>query len=189
MRIDANCRKSLCGPANQAGTVVWSMRPSLATPITFQAVFTMAKRKKSTLRTTKKLKSARRPDQAVQELRKFYQLGLDVLVADQENPRKGTYSLGVSVEFAARIDMARDYIDKARKFASKYTESEFEELCAMKRPDGMPLGPRHVVGLLRITDKRKRKQLQRKAVLESWSTRKVAAEVSKLLGTAGSGGR
>jgi hypothetical protein len=51
------------------------------------------------------------------------------------------------------------------------------------------LGPRHVIGLLRIKNKQKRKQLQRKAVREGWSTRRVAAEVSKLLGTAGSGGR
>jgi hypothetical protein len=53
----------------------------------------------------------------------------------------------------------------------------------------MPLGPRHVIGLLRITDKRQRKRLQRKAAIDGWSTRRVAAEVSKLLGTAGSGGR
>ena len=149
----------------------------------------MAKRKKTTPRATKKPKSVRRPEQAVKELRKFYQLGRDVLAADQKNPRKGKYSLGVSAEFATEIGMARDYIDKARKFASKYTESEFEELCTLRRPDGMPLGPRHVIGLLRITDKRQRKRLQRRAASEGWSTRRVAAEVSKLLGTAGSGGR
>ena len=54
---------------------------------------------------------------------------------------------------------------------------------------GMPLGSRHVVGLLRIKNKRDRKRLQRKAVVEGWSTRQVAAEISKLLSTGGSGGR
>lgn len=66
----------------------------------------MAKRKKSTSRATKKAKSVRRPEQAVNELRKFYQLGRDVLAADQKNPRKGKYSLGVSVEIATKIGIA-----------------------------------------------------------------------------------
>ena len=109
----------------------------------------MAKRKRSKSQTTKKTGSA---EQRVQELREFYELGLKVLKADQNNPRRGTYSLGVTVEFAERIGMARDYVDKARKFASTYTDAEFEELCSQRRPDGMPLGPRHVIGLLRITD-------------------------------------
>jgi hypothetical protein len=140
--------------ASRSSAVVWLMWPPLSASNTLQATVNMAKRKKSTSRATKKPKSVRRPEQAVKELRKFYQLGRDVLAADQENPRKGKYSLGVSVEFASKIGMARDYIDKARKFASKYTKSEFEELCVLKRPDGMPLRPRHVIGLLRITDKR-----------------------------------
>ncbi len=158
-------------------------------PITLQGASIVAKRKKSTPPTTKKADSARRAKQAAQELREFYQLGLEVLAADKKNPRKGKYSLGVSVEIAARIGMSRDYVDKARKFASTYTKAEFRELCALRRPDGTPLGPRHVIGLLRITDKRHRKRLQREAAREGWSTRRVAAEVSRLLGTAGSGGR
>ena len=128
----------------------------------------MAKAKRSTTRVTKKYQTAtvRQVKQAIQELRDFYQLGHEVREADQNNPRRGTYSLGVTVEIATRIGMARDYVDKARKFASTYTEPEFEELCKLGRPDGMPLGPRHVIGLLRIKDKRRRKQYQRKAVLE-----------------------
>ena len=149
----------------------------------------MAKRKKSTSRATKRPKSAPQTKQAVKELHKFYQLGLDVLAADKENPQKRKYSLGVTVKFATRIGMSRDYVDKSRKFASSYTNAEFKELCTLRRPDGMPLRPRHIIGLLRIKDKRQRKRLQRKAAIEGWSTRRVAAEVSKLLGTAGSGGR
>ena len=129
----------------------------------------MAKAKRRKPRATRKPKSARQAKQVAQELQEFYQLGLDVLAADQKNPRKGKYSLGVSVEFA--------------------TMSEFKELSTLNRSEGTPLGPRHVIGLLRIKNKRKRKQFQRKAVRESWSTRRIAGEVSKLLGAAGSGGR
>ena len=149
----------------------------------------MAKRKKSTTRTMTKRKTPRRPDPAVKKLRKFYKLGLDVLAADKVNPQKGKYSPGVSKKFATQVGKARDFVDKSRVFASKYTVTEFKELCALRRPDGKPLGPRHVIGLLRIKIKQKRKRLQRKAAIEGWSTRRVAAEVSKLLGTAGSGGR
>jgi hypothetical protein len=151
----------------------------------------MAKAKRSTARVAKKpeIAAVRQVKQAVKELQNFYQLGHKVLEADKSNPRKGTYSLGVSVEIAARIGRSRDYVDKARKFASTYTKAELDELCRLKRPDGMPLGPRHVIGLLRIKNKRDRKRFQRKAVVEGWSTRQVAAEISKLLSTGGSGGR
>ena len=151
----------------------------------------MAKAKRSTTRVAKKpgIAAVRQVKQAVKELQNFYQLGHKVLKADQKNPHKNKYSLGVSVEIAARIGRSRDYVDKARKFASTYTKAELDELCRLRRPDGMPLGPRHVIGLLRIKNKRDRKRFQRKAVVEGWSTRQVAAEISKLLSTGGSGGR
>jgi len=151
----------------------------------------MAKAKRNTTRVAKKpgIAAVRQVKQAVKELQNFYQLGHKVLKADQKNPHKNKYSLGVSVEIAARIGRSRDYVDKARKFASTYTKAELDELCRLRRPDGMPLGPRHVIGLLRIKNKRDRKRFQRKAVVEGWSTRQVAAEISKLLSTGGSGGR
>ena len=151
----------------------------------------MAKTKRSKTRVTKKPQTAavRQIRHAVQELREFYELGNEVLEADEKNPRRGTYSLGVTMEFANRIGMARDYVDKARKFASTYTETDFEELCKLRGPDGMPLGPRHVIGLLRIKNKRQRKQIQRRAVSEGWSTRRIPLEISKFLGTGSSGGR
>ena len=151
----------------------------------------MAKTKRSKTRVTKKPQTtaARQIKQGEQKLRKFYKLGLDVLEADDANTERNIYSLGVTMEFANRIGMARDYVDKARKFASTYTETDFEELCQLRRPDGKPLGPRHVIGLLRVKNKRQRKQFQRKVAIEGWSTRRIPLEVSKLLGTAGSGGR
>jgi hypothetical protein len=151
----------------------------------------MAKAKRRTRRVAKKpgTATARQVKQAIKELQDLYQLGLEVLEADKSNPRKRAYSLGVSVEIAARIGRSRDYVDKARKFASTYTKADLKELCRLRRPDGMPLGPRHVIGLLRIKNKRDRKRIQRKAVVEGWSTRQVAAEISKLLNTGGLGGR
>jgi len=151
----------------------------------------MAITKRSNPQATKRPQStaAQQAKQAVQELREFYKLGQKVLKKDRKNPLKRKYSWGVTVEIAKEIGMARDYVDKSRKFASTYTKAEFEELCRLRRPDGIPLGPRHVIGLLRIKNKRQRERLQRRAAIEGWSTRRIPLEVSKLLGTAGSGGR
>ncbi len=138
---------------------------------------------------TKKLRKAP-VRQAVQELRDFYHLGQEVLEADRKNPRKGTYSLGVTMEFAERIGTSRDYIDKARKFAQSYSNREFQQLCKLRREqDGMPLGRCHMIALLRIKNKRQREKFQREAAANDWSTRVLTREISKLLGTGSSGGR
>ena len=127
--------------------------------------------------------------QAVKELRNYYQLGLDVLAADEKNPRKRMYSKGVSMAFATRIGKARAYVDKARQFAATYTEKQLDELCSLRRPDGMPLGRRHVVALLSVKDKRQRKRLQRRAAEEGWGTRRLGEEITVIQGSGSSGGR
>jgi hypothetical protein len=149
----------------------------------------MAKKKRQSSAAKKPAGESVKVRQAVQELRDYYQLGLDVLKADRKNPNKRTYSKGVSLEFAERIGKARDYVDKARQFVSKYTEKQFEELCSLRRPDGMPLGRRHVVALLSVEDKRQRTRLQRMAAKEGWGTRRLGDEITAVQGSRSSGGR
>jgi hypothetical protein len=127
--------------------------------------------------------------QAVKELRNYYQLGLEVLDADRKNPNKRTYSKHVSQDFADRLGVGRDYVDKARQFASSYTEAQLEELCSLRRPDGLPLGRRHAVALLSVKDKRQRRSLQRRAAEEGWGTRRLGEEITVLQGSGSSGGR
>ena len=126
---------------------------------------------------------------AVQELRDYYQLGLDVLDADRKNPNRRTYSKGVTIRFANRLGKGRDYVDKARQFAASYTEEQLDELCSLQRPDGMPLGRTHVVALLSVKDKRQRKRLQRRAAGEGWGTRRLGEEITAIQGRHSSGGR
>lgn len=126
---------------------------------------------------------------AVKELRDFYQLGLEVMKADQDNPNNRTYSKGVTVSFAKQIGKSRDYVDKSRQFATNYTKKQLDELCELRRPDGKPLGRRNLVSLLSVKVKAKRTQLQRKAAKESWSTRRLTEEIQNLLGSRSSGGR
>jgi hypothetical protein len=93
------------------------------------------------------------------------------------------------MEFAERLGVRRDYVDKARQFASKYNNKQFDDLCALRRPDGMPLGRKHVVFLLSVKDKRQRARLQRMAADEAWGTRRLGEEITAIQGSQSSGGR
>jgi len=150
----------------------------------------MAKKKRpksaSAPKTTSEPASVRK---AVKQLRDYYQLGQEMLAADAKNPNRGVYSKGVTKEFAERIGTGRDYVDKARQFASRYTEDQLDELCSLRRPDGMPLGRRHLIALLSVKDKRQRNRLQRMAAEEGWGTRRLGEEIVGLQGSQSSGGR
>ena len=151
----------------------------------------MAKKRTKRRMPGTKMAAAKSTDvrRAIKEIRDYYQLGLNVLEADRENPNRQTYSKGVSMKIAAKIGKSRDYVDKARQFASKYTEEQLEELCSLRRPDGLPIGRRHLVALLSIKDKRHRKRLQRKAADEGWGTRRLGEDITALQGSRSSGGR
>lgn len=150
----------------------------------------MAKKKRrkptSELKSTGESAQVRR---AVNELRAYYQLGQKVLEADEKNPNRQVYSKGVTIKIAKRIGKARDYVDKARQFASGYTEDQLDDLCAQRRPDGLPLGRRHLVALLSVKDKRQRKRLQRMTAEQGWGTRRLGKEITSLQGSQSSGGR
>ena len=151
----------------------------------------MAKKKRSTTRTKKKpVASDPQIKRAVKKLEQFYQLGRRVRKKDEKNPRKQIHSPGVIVDMVEKVGMSGDYIHKARNFAATYTPEQFQELMELRRPDGMPLGRRHIIMLMRIKDKRRRNKYQRLAADKGWSINKIEAEVSKLFGQpGGSGGR
>jgi len=127
--------------------------------------------------------------QAVRQLGEFYRLGLRVIKADQKDPKRPKHGKGISLRFAEELGVERDYIDKARTFASKYSQKEFEELCSLRQPDGMPLSRKHVSFLLSVKDKDKRKRLQRRVAKEGWGTRRLGEEITKVEGRQSSGGR
>ena len=126
---------------------------------------------------------------AVRELRDLYRLGLKVLAADKKNPKRQTYSRGISLEFAEQLGVKRDYIDRARTFASTYSQKQFEELCSLRRPDGMPLSRKHISYLLSVKNKNERRRLQRMAAKQGWGTRRLGEEVATVQGSSSSGGR
>ena len=156
----------------------------------------MAKKKQSATRVKRKPRTAEsvasdpQIKRAVKKLEKFYKLGQRVLKKDDKNPRKQIHSPGVIVDMVEKVGMSGDYIHKARNIAATYTPEQFQELIELRRPDGMPLGRRHIIMLMRIKDRRRRNKYQLLAANKGWSINKIEAEVSKLFGQpGGSGGR
>lgn|GEM_PF-3180423 len=151
----------------------------------------MTETKRRTKRPKQKIAKTnkKKVEQALAKLREFYELGREVLEADEHNPLKKEYSPGVVREIALKIGMAHDYAYKARKFAGTYSKCEFRELCSLRRPDGLPLGCRHVIALLRIPEKRRRKSLQSRAAKEGMSVRELSREISQQMGIDNDAGR
>ncbi len=156
----------------------------------------MAKTQRTARRATKKKatrSTGRRTIQPsadpIEELQRFYEIGLDVLQADEKNPRKRDYSPGITKDFATRGNYCRDYYDQARRFARAYTKAQFKTLCELRRPDGNPLGRAHILALLSVPKSNERTDLQKQAAEEGWSTRRLWQEIKKRHGKQSKGGR
>lgn len=80
-------------------------------------------------------------------------------------------------EFAAIHGLSSHTIRRLRRLAREYTPSEFEELCALRRPGGLPLHVGHLPYLLVVSDKAEREKLQRRVAREGWSAPRLAAEI------------
>ncbi len=72
-------------------------------------------------------------------------------------------------EFAAGNGLSTHTVRRLRRLAREYTPSEYAELCALRRPGGLPLHVGHLPYLLVVSDKREREKLQRRAAREGWS--------------------
>lgn len=57
-----------------------------------------------------------------------------------------------------------------------YSQEELEELCSLRKPDGLPLGIGHVYQLIQVGGRGERKRLQKDAAKNCWSSRKLKAE-------------
>jgi len=119
---------------------------------------------------------------ALQKLRAFYRDGQDVIDAAGGKTRRQLDPKEVVKTFARERGMPRDYYWQAAKFARTYTEEQFEELCCLRRPDGKPLSPGHVIRLLLVTDRRRRQgfQTQTRAIREGWSVSRLYDEIRQI---------
>lgn len=82
-------------------------------------------------------------------------------------------------ELADEVGLSTHTVRRLRRFATGYSEVELDELCQLRRPNGMPLHVGFIAYLLIVTDKRERTKLQQRAAREGWSAAQLAAAVPK----------
>lgn len=115
--------------------------------------------------------STRKPTPTV-SIRDFYKIGTEFLKATggERSPP------GIAEELAENRQYSQVAIYKARQFAEMYSQEELEELCSLRKPDGLPLGIGHVYQLIQVEGRGERKRLQKDAAKNCWSSRKLKAE-------------
>jgi hypothetical protein len=96
---------------------------------------------------------------------------------------------GLIVQLAEEAGVHTATVRAARRFASRYTGPQLEELCGLHGPDGLPLGLAHVKVLAQVRDKRRRRALQRRAAKEGWGVKRLRREVQAAAGAKRSKGR
>lgn len=130
-------------------------------------------------------------------IRAFHALGLKV---PRKADHKKTYGQSVVAQFARDSGLNEDTVRKARAFADPvggYTPAELDELCdeitdAGSRhadSDFSVFRVSHLIRLLSVGPKRRRKAMQGRAVGEGWSTSRLEAEIARVFGTRRAGGR
>ena len=120
-------------------------------------------------------------------LRRYYELGRRAADVAPDGTENQAVPL---VDLAAESGVGADTIRKARRFATAYNAEEFDELLALRDPDGQPLRWYLVRALLPVEDKAQRSDLQRRAAEQGWSRRHLWAAVqARQGGKRSSGGR
>ena len=72
---------------------------------------------------------------------------------------------------------------QACRFAKLYaSEKDLKELCALRRPNGLPLQWGHVPLLLTVKDQSERREFQQRAADEGWTAPQLYAEIRRSRG-------
>ena len=134
--------------------------------------------------------------EAVRAIRALHALGRRL--PPKAAPR-AAYGQAVVARAAEARGTNEDTIRKARAFADPvagYTPAELDELCGLVEAvqPGHGKGqwvfrPSHVIRMLTVRPKGRRKALQVRAVNGGWSTARLEAEIAKAFGTRREGGR
>jgi hypothetical protein len=129
---------------------------------------------------------ARTADLPLAVLREFYEFGHRVL--KRCGVRTGTrYRPGILQEIAKENGTTPDRCLKARVCATAYSREEFEVLYNSCVEHVIPPGTLWL--LATVQDRRSRRRLQRSAVRERWSMRRLAMEIRKVQASRSPAGR
>ena len=110
-------------------------------------------------------------ERMIAKLRHYHRLG------SQSNQPKNPALTSAKLADNMRLNVST--MRKARAFARLYSTKELDQLCALRRPSGLPLQLGHVLYLLTVEDKKARTALQRQAATEGWTSPELYAEIRR----------
>src|SRR5262249_22139743 len=116
-----------------------------------------------------------RATEAENRLRDYHALGQKV----RERVGEGRLDQATLLELEKKTRYSPDILRKSRTFAASYTPEQLDELCRLRRPDGMPLPWGLVRQLLILPAGDERGRLQRQAAEPGWSLEQLVAEIRK----------
>ena len=123
----------------------------------------------------------RKADEMIAKLREYHRLGLECNLLPTRKERR---------EFADQQAISQTTIRKVRAFAREYTSPELDELCRLRKPDGMPFHFGYIPYFLCCHGKKERQKLQRQAAENGWTAPEVHAAIRQMRGgRQGGGGR
>ena len=96
---------------------------------------------------------------------------------------------GKVTELAAAQKTNISTFRKERAFAAAYTDEELDELCDLRRPNGLPLEWGFIPYLLTIPSKAERREWQERAAKKGWNATEMYAEIRRDRGTDSTRGR
>jgi len=123
----------------------------------------------------------RKADEMIAKLREYHRLGQECNLLPTRRERR---------EFADQQAISQTTIRKVRAFAREYTAKELDELCRLRKPDGMPFHFGYIPYFLCVHRKTERQRIQRKAAEAGWTAPEVHAAIQQTHGgRRGGGGR
>lgn len=123
----------------------------------------------------------RKADEMIAKLREYHRLGQECNLLPTRKERR---------EFADQQAISQTTIRKLRSFAREYTAKELDELCRLRKPDGMPFHSGYIPYFLCVHRKTERQRIQRKAAEAGWTAPEVHVAIQQIRGgRRGGGGR
>jgi hypothetical protein len=132
---------------------------------------------------------------AVASIKALHKLGQAL---PKKTNHKDTYDKGTVDAAAKKHNVNSDTVRKARQFADPangYDQAELKELCELirtiqdKQDDKWPVfGHTHIIRMQSVP-KKDRPDLQRKAIIEAWSCKRLEDEIATRYGSRRDGGR
>lgn len=123
-------------------------------------------------------------DKSLVLLRQFYEVGKEMVKLNGDRRRED--------ELGERTGMERQELLRAKRFFEQYTQSEFDQLLSLRKPNGKPLTTGYLAGcLLQLpwksdADRQQRSAFQREIAENGWTAPEAAMERGRRFGNEGS---